>query len=138
MLLMIDVLAEDPGEWIARAEAAGVDTTRISRQDWDDQPCWVLGALPGEAERTQVWFDAQRLVPVRYMETTGRSPNRRRSEGRALDYRRLDGRIFHTRFTFLMDDRLIMEERYRDIGLDVVLPDDVFDLEATRARLAGG
>lgn len=138
MLLMIDVLAQEPAAWLERAEELDVDTERLSWQEFEGRMCVVLGALRGETERTQVWFDAVDWLPVRYLETTGQGERARLTDGRAMDYREVDGRVFHTRFTFHIGGRLVMDERYRDIALDGPLPDDVFDVEAARRRHAAG
>lgn len=134
MLLMIDVLAQEPAAWLARAAAHGVDTSLLSEQSWDGRPCVVLGARPGDELPTQVWFDARTWLPVRYLETTGGGDTARHTDGRALDYREIDGRLFHTRFEFRIDGHLVLEERYRDLALDAELDAGTFDPEQAARR----
>lgn len=129
LVLMLDVLVQEPGAWLQRAEAFGLDTSLLSLQSWNGQACFVLGALPGDTASTQVWFEATRARPVRYLETSGRAGSQRLTEGRALDYREFDAHWMHTRFEFLTDGNMTLLEIYRDVVVNLVLGDDHFDAD---------
>jgi hypothetical protein len=116
----------------------GLDHAVVSRQEWEGDPAWVLGAEPGQLDRTQLWLDASTLFPVRYLEPQlGRSGATSLIEGRAYDYEHFGGVPFHTRFEFYRDGELFMTEVYENVVIDEELPEGIFDPEAIARQLAG-
>lgn len=139
MLLMLDVFGEEVGSWLSRAAAAGLDATLISKQEWDGGHAWVLGAKPGQIDRTQLWLDGSTLLPLRYLEVQqGRGGQTVVIEGRASQYRDFDGVSFHTDFEFYQDGELVLVEEYDDVVVNGGIPDEMFDLEAIARQFAAG
>lgn len=139
MLLMLDVFAQDPDSWLAKAEAVGLNGAVVSLQEWDGDEAWVLGAEPGQADRTQLWLDAESLLPLRYLEVQpGQGGQTVVLEGRASQYKDFDGVPFHTYFEFFQGGELRLVEVYEDVVIDGEIPDEMFDLEVIAAQLAEG
>ncbi|MCB9899113.1 MAG: hypothetical protein H6825_13990 [Planctomycetes bacterium] len=138
MLLMLDVLAEAPARWLERARDAGLDTSIVSSSVWDGRPAFLLGAHPGQLDRVQLWVDAETLLPVRYVELSpGPDGESHVLEGRASEYRDFGGVPFHTRFLFLEDGVPVVQERYRDVRVDVPLEPGTFDPAIVARRFQG-
>lgn len=137
MLLMLDVFAQDSATWLARTAAVGLDVSVVSQQEWEGRPVWVLGAGPGQLDRTQLWIDAEALLPARYLEVQRDAAGETVVlDGRASRYQDFDGVPFHTHFEFFQDGELRLIETYADIVVDGGIADEVFDLELIAGQLA--
>ncbi len=101
----------------------GIDTDAVRVEPWQGREAIVVGGAPGDTTSAQAWFDRERLVFVRLIETE----NGAVQDVRFDDYEPLAGGWIAPRVEVYSGGRLVMEEDYRAIQADVDLPEGTFD-----------
>lgn len=111
-------------ETLDRLKGLGVDTSVLSESLYNGKAVYILGALPGETKKPQIWLDQEKLVVVRRF-SKGNEGNL--YEVRYDDYKNIDGHWIETWIEFYRDGQLIQSERYTKIDVHPNLHDGVFD-----------
>jgi hypothetical protein len=107
----------------------GYDLSQSAMTDWGGRKTLVVGAGTGtDTTRNQFWVDAKEFYIVRILLKSG---------GKLLDVRlsehtKLPKGWSETRVDFYIDGKLLQTEKYRDLKIDEVIPDAVFDVSQFR------
>lgn len=123
MLVGFDIISIPATETLARLHALGIDTSAVRTDTWQGRPALVLGGAPADTTSPQVWFDRERLVFVRLVESGEGGP----TDIRFNEYEPLDGGWIAPHVEVYRAGALVMEERYRAIRTGVELPAATFD-----------
>jgi outer membrane lipoprotein-sorting protein len=97
----------------------------------------IIGAKEGEREKTQIWIDKERFIPLRYLAVSGEKDRRHFREVRYLDYQGTGGkhRWLPRKIEVWEDGRPVRISEVKDIRGLTKIDRKRFDLEALR-RLA--
>ena len=107
----------------------GYDLSRSALTDWKGRKTLVVGAgTSTDTTGNQFWVDAEHFYIVRILLKSG---------GKLLDvrlseHRKLPKGWSETRVDFYIDGKLLQTEKYRDLEIDEVIGDDVFDVRPFR------
>ncbi|SHG45766.1 hypothetical protein [Flagellimonas flava] len=111
-------------ETIERLKGLGIDTAVLSESSYNGKSVLIIGAIPGEIKKPQIWLDKENLFVVRRF---SKSNQGNLYEVRYDDYKNIDGHWIETWIEFYRDGRLIQTERYTQIDVEPKLDDHVFD-----------
>lgn len=111
-------------ETLQRLEDLGIDTSILTKSNYDNRSIYIIGALENELEKPQIWVDLEKLYVVRRFS--------RGSSGALYDVKYdsildINGYWIETWLEFYRDGKLIQTEKYNDIDVDPRLNDSVFD-----------
>lgn len=69
LLLGFGVFRQPAAASVAALAGLGVRTSVIREATFQGAPVWIVGAAPGDTTANQVWFDSQRWLPVRFIQS---------------------------------------------------------------------
>lgn len=69
LLLGFGVFRQPAAASLSALAALGVRTSVIRQATFQGSPVWVVGAAPGDTTANQVWFDSERWLPVRFIQS---------------------------------------------------------------------
>ena len=112
------------------------DLSILSEATWQGRPVYVVGARAGDLHSRQFWVDKERLLFVRMLNPAPQD-TAKTSEIRFNKYEPLAGGWIAPEVEFLMDgDRQFLEE-YKQIQVNVAIPDAMWDPRQWKAMRAG-
>jgi hypothetical protein len=133
LLLGFDVYRQAPGITLSQLQKAGIDTTRAHVDLWQGQPVYVVGTTNGgDLEHPQFWVDADRLLLVRLIAEDSGQPGSL-VDMRFLNYRSLRRGLIATKVDVHRNHRLVMQQEYADIKIDLPPDPSAFDPERLAA-----
>lgn len=107
----------------------GYDLSLSGITNWGGRRTLVIGASNStDTTRNQFWVDAQHFYIVRLLLKSGG----KLLDVRLSDHTRLPKGWSETRVEFYIDGKLLQVEKYRDLKIDMVLPDATFDVSRFR------
>jgi hypothetical protein len=101
----------------------GYDLSKFHTDTWKGKAAYVIGAAKGDDKVNQVWIDADKLVPVRFL----KYDNNTKEEGTFEDHIPLKGGWSETKCTFYRNDHLLQVEKYRDVVAGGPMDVSIFD-----------
>ena len=108
-------------------EKVGIDTSVTALGRFEGKPAYIIGALPFEPDKPQIWIDKGRLQPLKTVLFTGASATGQRVEHRFLDY---DGSAAGTWFPGLIEtwqgDQLVKKQTISEARTNQNLPETLF------------
>ena len=111
------------------------DLSILSEATWQGRPVYVVGARAGDLHSRQFWVDKERLLFVRMLNPAPQD-TAKTSEIRFNKYEPLAGGWIAPEVEFLMDgDRQFLEE-YKQIQVNVAIPDAMWDPRQWKAMRA--
>lgn len=131
-ILGFDVYRQPADTTLRLLVAEGVDTTRVHADTLYGRPVWVVGAAAGDTTSKQFWVDAGRMLFVRMLEPA-QAPGGGFVDIRFENYQPAGKAWVSPLVTVTAGGKLVQRETYRDIQVDVPIPDARFDPAALGA-----
>lgn len=125
-ILGFDVYRQPADTTLRLLVAEGVDTTRVHADTWEGRPAWVVGAAAGDTTSKQFWVDAERMLFVRMLEPA-QAPGGGIVDIRFEQYQPAGKTWVSPLVTVTAGGKLVQRETYREIQVDVPIPDERFD-----------
>jgi hypothetical protein len=127
LVLGFDVYRQPPDITLSQLQTAGIDTSKAHLDVWHGQSVYVVGTTNGtDLTHQQFWVDADRLLLVRLIIDDPRQPGAL-ADIRFLNYKLLPRGLIATKIEVRRDRRLVMQEDYTDIKIDMPLDPATFD-----------
>ena len=133
MLTQVDIYALPVDSTLARLESLGVDLGTMHESEWEGVPVVVIGAAAGDTLAAQIWYEQERLLPLRVIQPPGSSQNR--VEWRMSRYQFLEGGWIENRIDIVIGGRVVTTECYADVRAHPGLPEDLYDPATFATRL---
>jgi hypothetical protein len=122
LLLAYDARVDPVERTVRRLREVGFDLGKAYPTDWEGRPVTVIGTTAPDSLANQFWVDRERGVVVRVLH----APSGRPADFRLSKFARMATGWMESRIEFYRLGRLVLREEYRDIRMDVVLGDSVF------------
>lgn len=132
LLLGFSLYRQQPEESRAALESLGVRTSLVREARWNGRPVWVIGAARGDTTSNQVWFDAERWVPLRVIQSEKVGTRTRVSDTRFLGHTAAQPTIPRA-MTVHRDGKLALQGTFEDVRVGVTVPAAAFDTTSWRA-----
>jgi hypothetical protein len=132
LLLTSDLPSLSPEAGIGAIRALGVNTQRFRETTWQRRRVYVVGGERGDTTSTQVWFDAQTLMPVRWIHRETREGRVSVGDTRIVSYRRVSGYPVPREILGYRDGHRVLREVYHDVRVNPSLSPQLFDPERWR------
>lgn len=127
LILMADIYALSPDAGLAALRNLGVATQRFRETSWRGRRVFVVGGERGDTTSTQAWFDAEGLVPVRWIQSETRDGRTSVGDTRLGNYRRVSGYLIPHEITGFRDGRRVLREVYTNVRVNPTLSAQLFD-----------
>jgi hypothetical protein len=127
LILMADIYALAPDAGLAALRNLGVPTQRFRETTWRGRRIYVVGGERGDTTSTQAWFDAEGLVPVRWIQRETRDGQTSVGDTRLGNYRRVGGYPIPHEITGFRDGRRVLREVYTNVKVNPPLSAQLFD-----------
>ena len=128
LILGFDVYTQPTARTAAVLQGEGVDLTRFHRDTFQGRPVYVVGAEAGDTIATQFWVDAERLLFVRLIQA-----NAARTSWQDVRFNRYvpkPGGWLAEQVQVLASGKLVYEEDYSEVRVNVKLDPDLFEPES--------
>lgn len=129
LILTADIYALSPEAGLAALRNLGVGTQRFRETTWRGRRVYVVGGERGDTTSTQAWFDAERLIPVRWIQRETRDGRTSVGDTHLASYRRVGGYLIPHDITGFRDGERVLREVYRDVRVNPTLSPQLFDPE---------
>ncbi|HUF65921.1 MAG TPA: hypothetical protein VMM17_08085 [Gemmatimonadaceae bacterium] len=129
LILTADIYALPPEAGLAALRNLGVATQRFRETTWRGRRVYIVGGERGDTTSTQAWFDAERLIPVRWIQQETRDGRASVGDTRLASYRRVGGYLIPHDITGFRDGERVLREVYRDVRVNPTLSPQLFDPE---------
>jgi hypothetical protein len=100
-----------------------IDLAKFYETTWKGKPVYVLGAGTNSDKLTQLWIDKEKLVAVRYF----KYEKDFKEEATFEDHLKIKDAWSETNCKFIMNDKLLQTESYKDIVANAAIDKSVFD-----------
>jgi len=127
LLLSSDIRVMPANRALAELRSLGIAAERFRETTWSGRRVYVVGAARGDTTSTQVWFDAERLVPVRWIQRETRDGRASVADTRLLGYRRVGGFFVPHEVVGYRDGRRVLREVYSNVRVNPSLSPALFD-----------
>ncbi|CAN5197594.1 hypothetical protein BH23GEM2_BH23GEM2_17810 [soil metagenome] len=127
LILTADIYALSPDAGLAALRNLGVSTQRFRETTWRGRRVYIVGGERGDTTSTQAWFDAERLLPVRWIQRETRDGRVSVGDTRLASYRRVSGYFIPHDITGFRDGKRVLREVYRDVRVNPPLSPQLFD-----------
>lgn len=127
LILTADIYALSPDAGLAALRNLGVATQRFRATTWRGVRVYVVGGERGDTTSTQAWFEAERLVPVRWIQRETRDGRTSVGDTRLGNYRRVGGYLVPHEITGFRDGQRVLRESYRNVRVNPTLSPQLFD-----------
>lgn len=124
LLVAHDIHVGDPDAVVAKLRALGYDLSKTGRATWQGREVITVGAVTGDTTSRQFWVDPERLVAVRFLQTT---QNGSLSDIQVGSFSSEGPALVERRITFLSNGRPTMVEEYTWVRTGMTIPDEVFE-----------
>jgi hypothetical protein len=112
----------------------GVDLNRTGLGRFEDDYCFIVGALSAEERTPQLWVQKVTFRPLRlFLPPTTMSPQEGMLEIRFLDWGQVEGAAYPMRVQIFRKHQLFREMRVENLRVDPVLDPALFDTAGLRA-----
>lgn len=130
LVLAFDAYAQPPSRSLGQMRGLGFNVDVLHIDSLDGKRMYVVGAGPRDSTTNQFWFDADRLLFTRLIQTDQRG---RTQDIRLEKYAQHGGGWVAEVIRFFMDGRMFFLEEYSDVRVNVTLDDGLFVPEQWRA-----
>jgi hypothetical protein len=127
LLLTADIYALSPEAGLAALRDLGVATQRFRETTWRSRRVYIVGGVRGDTTSTQAWFDAETLLPVRWIQSERRDGTVSVGDTRLLNYRRVGGFPVPHEIIGHRDGQRVLRERYTGVRVNPQLSPQLFD-----------
>lgn len=132
LLLTSDIRVIPADRALAELRRLGVATERFRETTWGGRRIYVMGAVRGDTTSTQAWFDAERLVPVRWIQRETRDGRTSVADTRLRNYRRVGGFYIRHEVVGYRDGQRVLREVYSNVRVNPELSPALFDPDRWR------
>jgi hypothetical protein len=126
-VLIADVYVQPMDSTIRQLDSLGFDLAKIRGDFWDGDPVWVVGAGPGDTTSSQFWVDRDSLVVDRVIQRETRAGRTQVSDVQFRDFADAGGFPLARRMLVYRDGRLLLQQTYTGVKVNVALPPELFD-----------
>ena len=127
LVLTSDVYAAPITQIMRELDSLHVNTDLIRTDEWEGQPVYVIGAAQGDSTSNQMWVDADRLVLVRFIQSTKAGERTIVSDNRIQSWKEIQGYQIPTEFLVVRNGRPVWREQYADVRINEEFPPGTFD-----------
>ena len=127
LLLTADIYAMPSESALSALRDLGVATQRFRQTTWQRRPIYVIGAERGDTTSTQVWFDAETFIPLRWIQSERTGGQLTVGDTRFLNYRRVGGYPIPHEIMGYRDGRRALREVYSGVRVNPQLSAQLFD-----------
>ena len=127
LILTADIYALSPDAGLAALRNLGVSAQHFRETTWRGRRVYIVGGVRGDTTSTQAWFDAERLIPVRWIQKETRDGRASVGDTRLANYRRVSGYLIPHEITGFRDGERVLREVYRDVRVNPPLSPQLFD-----------
>lgn len=127
LLLTADIYVSSAEAGLAAVRELGVATQRFRETTWRGRRVYVVGGERGDTTSTQAWFDAQTLLPVRWIQSERRNGGVSVGDTHLLNYRRVGGFPIAHEVVGYRDGRRALREVYTGVRVNPDLSPLLFD-----------
>lgn len=124
LVLGFDVYVQPPSVTIGQLRALGYDLELFHETTWRGRPVYVVGAAKGDEKRKQFWIDKEHLLFVRSLDFNARDSSH--TEVQFNQYERIGGGWVAPEVLFFRNGRVVTEEYYSDMNVNVDVNDRIF------------
>ncbi len=128
LLVAHDIHVGDAESIIARLRGLGYDLSKTGKATWQGREVITVGAVTGDTTSRQFWVDPERLVAVRFLQT---SQNGTVSDIHVGDFSHEGSALVERKIVFHSNGRPNMVEEYTWIRTGVSIPESVFDPDSS-------
>ena len=107
-----------------RLDSLGVNYSEFHKSDYNGLPVYVVGAIPGDLSKPQVWYHAKEHYVIRRFDFTR---NNKLLEVRYSKHQKHNGCWIEGQVDIYIDDELRQYERYFDIDASSTISSSIFD-----------
>ncbi len=112
----------------------GVDVSISSLGRFEGQLAYVLGAQYPDETGSQIWFDKETFLPIRWViEGRSDSTNSGVLEVRYLDWWQIGKTRYPSRIEFYQDGELVRVSQAKDFKVNPSFPEELFDIDQLRS-----
>lgn len=126
LVLGFDVYRQPVDVTLRKLAAMKIDLQIIREDIWQERPVYVVGAQKGDLRSKQFWIDKERLLFVRLLEPSPRDSSVT-VEIQFNRYERHGGGWVAPEVLFFHNGKLVTEEYYSDVKINVVLEEKLFE-----------
>jgi hypothetical protein len=112
-----------PEDALSRLKEAGYNLSIFREDTWEGEPVYVVGALKGDDQASQLWISKTHLYLLR---TITQSPDHHIQEAQFRKHVRMGGGWIETEVLFLKDGQRQQLEVYKDIKANAKLAAELF------------
>jgi hypothetical protein len=127
LVLTSDVYAAPVTQIMQELDSLHVDTEMIRSDEWEGRPVYVVGAKPGDSTSNQMWVDADRLLLVRFIQSSKAGERTIISDIRVQNYKEIQGYQIPTEFLVIRNGRPVWREQYANVRINEDFPPGTFD-----------
>jgi hypothetical protein len=128
MVLGFDVYVQPVETTLRQLESLKFDLSKLHETTWEGRSTYVVGAVAGDSTSPQFWIDKERLIFVRSLEPSQKTPSTM-LDTRFQKYRKMGGGWLELEVLFLAGGEVKMREEYTEPKIDVELDPALFDTE---------
>ena len=126
-ILVADVYAQPIDTTISQLGSLGFDLSKVRTDSSHGDRIWVVGAAAGDTTSSQFWVDADSLLVERVIQRESRGTRTVVSDVRFGAYSDAGGYPVAKEMTVYRDGRLLLQQNYSDVRVNVALPPALFD-----------
>lgn len=126
-ILLADAYVQPMDTTLRQLDSLGFDLSKLRSDFWDGDPVWVVGAGPGDTTSSQFWVDRDSLVVDRVIQRETRGARTQVSDVHFRDYADAGGFPLARRMLVYRDGRLLLQQIYTGVKVNVALPAALFD-----------
>ena len=127
LVLGFDVYMQPVETTMQQLKDLHFDLSSLHEESFNGRPAYVVGAKKGDLQTLQFWVDKDRLYFVRLLQPGQKQPSTIQ-DIRFDQYRRVEGGGWVAEHVEdITDGKLVFEERYSDVKVNVPLKEDLFD-----------
>lgn len=127
LVLTSDVYAAPVTQIMQELDSLHVDTEMIRSDEWEGRPVYVVGAKAGDTTSNQMWVDADRLLLVRFIQSSKAGERTILSDIRVQSYKEIQGYQIPTEFLVIRNGRPVWREQYASVRINEEFPPGTFD-----------
>jgi hypothetical protein len=123
LILGFDVYGQPPARTLEQLRAEGINTDLFHADTLNGRNVFVVGALAGDTTSNQFWIDADRMLFLRLLTTLAGRPTQ---DIRFEKYVPHAGGWVAEEVRVFSNGRLVFQEEYSDVRVNVRLDDNLF------------
>ncbi|MGH7604168.1 MAG: hypothetical protein ACRENK_09255 [Gemmatimonadaceae bacterium] len=127
LVLTADVYVAPVTQIMDELDSLHLDTEMIRSDEWEGKPVYVVGAKAGDTTSNQMWVDADRLLLVRFIQSSKAAERTIISDIRVQNYKEIQGYQIPTEFLVIRNGRPVWREQYANVRINEDFPAGTFD-----------